>query len=49
MLSNGREFLLIGMPWLMIYPGVAIAVTSLGLNLFGDWLRDVLDPTSRRR
>ncbi len=48
MLSNGREFLLIGMPWLMIYPGVAIALTSLGLNLFGDWLRDVLDPTSRR-
>ncbi len=49
MLSNGREFLLIGMPWLMIYPGLAIAITSLGLNLFGDWLRDVLDPTNRRR
>lgn len=49
MLANGREFLLIGMPWLMIYPGLAIALTSLGLNLFGDWLRDVLDPTSRRR
>lgn len=48
MLSNGREFLLVGMPWLMIYPGLAIAVTSLGLNLFGDWLRDILDPTSRR-
>ncbi|MCB0144524.1 MAG: ABC transporter permease [Caldilineaceae bacterium] len=48
MLSNGREFLLTGMPWLMIYPGLAIALTSLGLNLFGDWLRDVLDPTSRR-
>ena len=48
MLANGREFLLIGMPWLMIYPGLAIALTSLGLNLFGDWLRDLLDPTSRR-
>jgi ABC-type dipeptide/oligopeptide/nickel transport system permease subunit len=47
MLSNGREFLLVGMAWLMIYPGLAIAVTSLGLNLFGDWLRDVLDPMSR--
>ncbi|MEZ4681157.1 MAG: ABC transporter permease [Caldilineaceae bacterium] len=47
MLSNGREFLLVGMPWLMIYPGLAIAITSLGLNLFGDWLRDVLDPMSR--
>lgn len=49
MLSNGREFLLTGMPWLMIYPGLAIALTSLGFNLFGDWLRDVLDPTSRAR
>lgn len=49
MLSNGREFLLTGMPWLMIYPGLAIALTSLGFNLFGDWLRDVLDPTSRTR
>lgn len=49
MLSNGREFLLTGMPWLMIYPGLAIAITSLGLNLFGDWLRDILDPTSRAR
>ena len=49
MLSNGREFLLTGMPWLMIYPGLAIALTSLGFNLFGDWLRDVLDPTSQAR
>ncbi|HRW06675.1 MAG TPA: ABC transporter permease [Caldilineaceae bacterium] len=49
MLSNGREFLLTGMPWLMIYPGLAIALTSLGFNLFGDWLRDVLDPMARTR
>lgn len=49
MLSGGREFLLVGMPWLMIYPGLAIAITSLGMNLFGDWLRDVLDPTSQLR
>ena len=49
MLSKGREFLLTGMPWLMIYPGLAIAITSLGINLFGDWLRDVLDPSTRHR
>ena len=28
-------------------PGVMILVTVLALNLFGDWLRDVLDPTLR--
>lgn len=31
-------------PWLAIFPGVAIFVTVLGFNLFGDGLRDALDP-----
>ena len=31
-------------PWLAIFPGLAIAVTVLGLNLLGDGLRDALDP-----
>ncbi len=31
-------------PWMSFFPGVAIAATVMGLNLFGDWLRDVLDP-----
>ena len=31
-------------PWLAIFPGLAIVVTVLGLNLMGDGLRDVLDP-----
>lgn len=35
-------------PQLAIYPGLAIAFTVLGLNLFGDGLRDVLDPKLRR-
>ncbi len=47
MLTVGRP-LLQSMPWLAIWPGVAIAVTSLGVNLLGDWLRDVLDPRLRR-
>lgn len=33
-------------PWISIFPGVAIFVTVLGLNLFGDGLRDLLDPHS---
>jgi peptide/nickel transport system permease protein len=43
MLSDGREYLTID-PWLATIPGVAIMVAVLGINLLGDWLRDVLDP-----
>jgi len=35
-------------PWMAIFPGVALAVTVLGINLFGDGLRDALDPQLRR-
>jgi peptide/nickel transport system permease protein len=31
-------------PWAMIFPGLAIVIAVLGLNLLGDGLRDVLDP-----
>ena len=36
-------------PWMAIFPGMAIVVTVLGLNLLGDGLADILDPKSRRR
>jgi peptide/nickel transport system permease protein len=47
MLTLGRQYLVI-MPWIAIYPGLAIALTSLGVNLLGDWLRDILDPRLRQ-
>ena len=47
MLANGRQYLTI-YPWIATYPGIAIAVTALAMNLLGDWLRDVLDPRLRR-
>jgi peptide/nickel transport system permease protein len=31
-------------PWLSMFPGLCILLTVLGVNLFGDWLRDYLDP-----
>jgi peptide/nickel transport system permease protein len=43
LISEGRGYIREA-PWLTIVPGVAIAVTVLGLNLLGDGLRDVLDP-----
>jgi ABC-type dipeptide/oligopeptide/nickel transport system permease subunit len=48
MLSLGRQYLTI-YPWMAIYPGLAIAVTALGVNLLGDWLRDTLDPRTKER
>jgi len=35
-------------PWMAIFPGVALGVTVLGINLLGDGLRDALDPQLRR-
>ena len=43
MASTGREFML-DSPWVIAAPGLAIATISLAFNLFGDALRDVLDP-----
>ncbi|HMG49950.1 MAG TPA: nickel transporter permease [Inquilinus sp.] len=43
MLSSGREFVLTSW-WIAAIPGCAILLTSLAFNLFGDGLRDLLDP-----
>ena len=43
MLASGREFILTN-GWIAAIPGLAILVTSLAFNLFGDGLRDILDP-----
>jgi peptide/nickel transport system permease protein len=47
MLAAGRKYLT-SYPWIATWPGLAIVWTSLGMNLLGDWLRDVLDPRLRR-
>jgi len=46
MLTNGRAFLL-NAPWAMIFPGLAILLTTLAFNLVGDGVRDALDPSLR--
>lgn len=43
MLSEGKDYIFSAW-WLITFPGIAIVITALGVNLFGDWLRDVLDP-----
>ena len=34
-------------PWIAVFPGATIAVSVLGLNLFGDAVRDTMDPRMR--
>ncbi len=46
MLADGRTYLQNAW-WVSVFPGVAILLTVLGLNLLGDWLRDHLDPKGR--
>jgi peptide/nickel transport system permease protein len=46
MISTGRQYLLTQW-WVATMPGIAILIVSLGFNLLGDGLRDVLDPKQR--
>ena len=48
MMSRGQLYIWQA-PWLMLFPGLAIFVTVVGLNLLGDGLRDALDPKLQRR
>ena len=43
MLGQGRDYLMTHW-WLATFPGLAIALTAVSINLVGDWLRDLLDP-----
>ena len=43
----GNEFLLSGEWWISLFPGIALVVLVLSVNLLGDWLRDALNPKLR--
>ncbi len=47
MVSEARRFLHQA-PWMIVSPGLAIAVTAIGFNLLGDGLRDALNPRDDR-
>lgn len=48
LISNGFAFLMSGRTWISLYPGVALLLTIVAINLVGDHLRDVLNPRLRR-
>jgi len=47
MLADGRAYMTVAW-WLTVMPGLAILLSVLSLNIFGDWLRDRLDPRQSR-
>jgi peptide/nickel transport system permease protein len=49
MLQGGAEEYAESAPWMAVWPGVAISIAVFGFNLFGDALRDALDPKLRSR
>ena len=48
LIANGYEYLLSGRYWISMYPGIALLLTILSINLVGDQLRDVLNPRLAR-
>ncbi len=47
LIRNGNDFLLSGEWWMTIFPGAALVLLVLCINVLGDWLRDALDPKLR--
>jgi len=43
----GQDFLFAGEWWIVIFPGIALAILVLAVNLLGDWMRDALNPKLR--
>ncbi len=48
LISNGFQYLLSGKYWISFYPGVALLVTIVAINLVADQLRDIMNPRLRR-
>jgi len=46
-LFEGKDYILLNIWWMSVFPGIAIMLTMLGINFLGDGLRDALDPKTR--
>ncbi|MEQ8664550.1 MAG: ABC transporter permease [Rhodospirillales bacterium] len=47
LINVGRQFILSGEWWILLFPSVTLLALALSVNLFGDWLRDMLNPKLR--
>jgi peptide/nickel transport system permease protein len=48
LIANGFQYMLSGKYWISVFPGVALLITIVSINLMGDQLRDVLNPRLSR-
>jgi peptide/nickel transport system permease protein len=48
LIANGFQFMLSGRYWISVYPGIALLIVIVAINLVGDRLRDVLNPRLKR-
>ncbi len=48
LIANGYQYMLSGKYWISFYPGIALLITIVSINLVGDQLRDVLNPRLQR-
>jgi peptide/nickel transport system permease protein len=48
LIANGYQFMLSGRYWISVYPGIALLIVIMAINLVGDRLRDVLNPRLKR-
>jgi peptide/nickel transport system permease protein len=49
MISIGKNYIYAGMWWMVLFPGGAVVLLVVGINLFADWLREALNPKISRR
>jgi peptide/nickel transport system permease protein len=49
MISIGKNYIYVGMWWLIVFPGAALISLVVGINLFADWLREELNPKIERK
>ena len=49
MISIGKNYIYVGMWWMIVFPGAALIILVVGINLFADWLREELNPKIARK
>jgi peptide/nickel transport system permease protein len=48
MIAIGKNYIYAGMWWMIVFPGIALVLLVVGINLFADWLREELNPKIER-
>jgi peptide/nickel transport system permease protein len=49
MIAIGKNYIYAGMWWMIVFPGAALILLVVGINLFADWLREELNPKIQRK